>query len=303
MVIFHSFLYVYQRVSLFSGAIFHGYVKLPEDIPWRIDDYIFPEKAHTESERWLGTKSLREHVGLELLFLWRKSVDGICWSPPTKIHRWHVSSNMSLQYVSKKSGHWYAMAKTISDAMAPNKNMGFPQNFMGQWRTVWSLPRPRGAPRLSGRWPRTPIRSAAFWWSCPWRIWRISQAENRMTSSLTPQFLGQFSLGKMMKNDEQWWTMRFGNLGFAGFISLALEVNETSETQTLYETLHGVDSVSTLCTACSFWEPSRDMSFLSDFTAFLKVSTFCGVFWRFLWISWRLIDIYPRRHDLERVRA
>ena len=162
--------------------------------------WLFPEKAHTESERWLGTKSLREHVGLELLFLWRKSVGSV-----------DPDQNPSLQYVSKKSGGmpWRKRWKWCHGP--PTKirvfPMGFPHNFMGQWRTVWSLPRPRGAPRLSGRWPRTPIRSAAFWWSCPWRIWRISQAENRMISSLTPQFLGQFSLGKiwkMMNNDEQW---------------------------------------------------------------------------------------------------
>ena len=121
---------------------------------------------------------------------------------PTKIHR----SNMCPKNLVVCHGE-----NDESDAMAPTKirvfPMGFPHNVMGQWRTVWSLPRPRGAPRLSGRWPRTPIRSAAFWWSCPWRIWRISQAENRMISLLTPQFLGQFSLGKiwkMMNNDEQW---------------------------------------------------------------------------------------------------
>ena len=91
--------------------------------------------------------------------------------------------------------------------------------------------------------------------------------------------------------------MRFGNLGFAGFISLALEVSETSETQTLYETLHGVDSVSTLCTA---W-----YVFLVGFYGFSdSFSTFWKVFFDvFFWISWGLIDIYPRRHDLEGVRA
>ena len=48
----------------------------------------------------------------------------------------------------------------------------------------------------------------------------------------------------------------------------------------------------------------RDMSFLSDFTAFLTVSRLSErCFLMFFWISWGLIDIYPRRHDLEGVRA
>ena len=191
MVIFHSFLYVYQRVQYhyFPGPFFMAMLNYQR---------ISHEELMTIS--WKGThrkwavtwdKKLKGTCWIGTVVLVTK-ISGICWSRPKSIAP-ICPKNLAVCHGENDE----------SDAMAPTKirvfPMGFPHNVMGQWRTVWSLPRPRGAPRLSGRWPRTPIRSAAFWWSCPWRIWRISQAENRMISSLTPQFLGQFSLGKIWK--------------------------------------------------------------------------------------------------------